>query len=103
MFRAAAFIACALVGTLPPPAAAQQPAPVYTAGEFRGTSQQDGGRRLYAHIKIAPGAKIPFSTLSYRVRDRQLVAGLQHGARVEFRAERHDGENVLVAIRPAQR
>lgn len=75
------------------------PAPVYTQGEFRSLSQEDGGQRVYAHIKVAPGRKIPFSTLTYRVLDRQLLAGIAPGTRVEFRAERRDGENVLLAIR----
>jgi CubicO group peptidase (beta-lactamase class C family) len=74
---------------------------VYTRGEFRGTFEEDGGRKLYARVKIAPGYKIPFSTLSYRVLDRKLLAGIQPGAAVDFRAERIDGENTIVALRAA--
>jgi Cu/Ag efflux protein CusF len=76
---------------------AQVAPPVYTSGEYRGTSQQ--GDRHYAHIKIAPGQKIPFSTLSYRLLAPDLVAKLKPGDRVSFRAERVDGENVLREIR----
>lgn len=72
--------------------------PVYTQGEFRSASQEKDGRR-YAHIKLAPERKIPFSTLSYRVLDPALLEGMKPGARVEFLAERRDGENVLTAIR----
>jgi Cu/Ag efflux protein CusF len=84
-----------------PTAAVEAPHQVYTRGEFRGTSEEEGGRRLYAHIKLAPGHKIPFSTLAYRVPDRTLLTGVQQGAAVEFLAKRQDGENVLTAIRPA--
>lgn len=82
-----------------PEASASSPA-VHTQGEFRSRSQEDGGRSTFAHIKIAPGWKIPFTTMRYRVRDARLLDGLKPGTRVEFRAERVDGENVLLAIRP---
>lgn len=84
-----------------PPAAAD-PATIYTQGEFRAVSQEQGSRDTFAHIKVAPGVKIPFSTITYRVRDAALLKGLQPGTRVEFRAERVEGENVLVAIKPRQ-
>lgn len=83
-------------------AAAADPASVYTQGEFRAVSQEQGSRDSFAHIKVAPGMKIPFTTITYRVRDAALLKGLQPGTRVEFRAERVEGENVLVAIRPRQ-
>jgi hypothetical protein len=82
----------------PPGAMAE---PIHTRGELRATSQDKDGHR-YAHIKLAPGKKIPFSTLTYRVLDPALLEGLKPGARVEFLAERRDGENVLTAIRPAR-
>ena len=72
---------------------------VYTRGEFRGTFEEDGGRRLYARVKLAPGLKLPFSTLTFRVRDPKLVVGIASGAAVEFRAERVDGENMITALR----
>ena len=73
---------------------------VYTRGEYRGTFEERNGR-LYVRVKLVPGSKIPFSTLTYRVTDRKLVAGLSSGAVVEFRAERIDGENTIIAMRPA--
>lgn len=76
-------------------------AAVYTRGEFRAASSDAGGH--YAHIKIAPGRKIPFSTITYRVNDVQMLAQFTPGMQVEFRAQRIDGENVLTAIRPLQR
>jgi Cu/Ag efflux protein CusF len=72
---------------------------VYTRGEFRGTFEEDAGRRLYARVKLAPGLKLPFSTLTFRVRDRQLVTGIASGAAIEFRAEPMDGENTITALR----
>jgi Cu/Ag efflux protein CusF len=99
--------AAALLCCMPGPLFAQTPvadqaAAVYTHGEYRAVSRQDGGSSTFAHIKVAPGVKIPFSTITYRVRDAALLDGLQPGTRVEFRAERVEGENVLVAIRPRQ-
>jgi Cu/Ag efflux protein CusF len=75
--------------------------PVHTRGELRATSQDQDGRQ-YAHIKLAPGQKIPFSTLTYRVLDPALLQGMKPGTAVEFLAQRRDGENVLTAIRPAR-
>ncbi|HYE39504.1 MAG TPA: serine hydrolase domain-containing protein [Ramlibacter sp.] len=72
---------------------------VYTRGEFRGFEERNG--RLYARVKLVPGSKIPFSTLTYRVAERKLVADLASGTVVEFRAERIDGENTIIAMRPA--
>lgn len=95
-------IAASLLGTCMPLAASGAPAEeVYTRAVVRGTSEEEGGRRLYIHLKLVPRAKIPFSTLAYRVLDRELVARLREGDSVAFRAERRDGENVLTAIRPA--
>jgi len=80
-----------------PPAAAG----VFTRATVRGVYEEDGGKRLYIRLKLIPRGKIPFSTLTYRVLDRALVAGIAEGASVAFRAERIDGENTLTAIRPA--
>lgn len=65
-------------------------------------TEEDGGTRVYVHLKIVPRAKVPFTTLRFRVHDRALLAGLSAGASVKFRAERIDGENTLVAIRAVQ-
>lgn len=99
---AAALLCCMPVAALAQAAAADPAATVYTQGEFRAVSQEPGSRDSFAHIKVAPGVKIPFSTITYRVRDAALLKGLEPGSRVEFRAERVEGENVLVAIRPCQ-
>ena len=98
----AALLLCCLAGAASAQAAATTAATVYTHGEFRAVSQEPGSRDTFAHIKVAPGVKIPFSTITFRVRDAALLKGLQPGTRVEFRSERVEGENVLVAIRPRQ-
>lgn len=72
---------------------------IYTRGEFRGSFTEDGGRRVYARVKLAPGRQVPFSTLTYRLRDGKLVQGLQPGTQVDFRAERIDGENTITELR----
>jgi CubicO group peptidase (beta-lactamase class C family) len=74
---------------------------VYTRGELRSALERDSAGHSYVRIKVVPRAKLPFSTLTFRVLDPALLAGLQPGALVEFRAERKDGENTLTAIRPA--
>ena len=94
-------VARAAAAVQPPPSATD----VYTRAIVRSISEQDG-HRLYIRLKLIPRAKIPFSTVTYRVRDRRLIAGLHEGASVAFRAERLDGENVLTAIHiaaPCQR
>ena len=72
---------------------------IYTRGEFRGSFTEDGGRRVYARLKLAPGRQVPFSTLTYRLRDAKLLEGLQPGAQVDFRAERIAGENTITEMR----
>ncbi len=82
-----------------PEAAAPADAPVEARATLRSVTEEDGGKRVYVHLKILPGAKLPFTTLRYRVRDKAMLAGLQEGASVKFRAERIAGENTLLAIR----
>jgi Cu/Ag efflux protein CusF len=79
----------------PPGSAAE----VYTRAVVRSISKEGG--RLYIRLKLIPRAKLPFSTVTYRVLDARLVAGLREGDSVAFRAERLDGDNVLVAIHAA--
>ena len=43
--------------------------------------------------------KLPFSTLTFRVRNPKLLVGIASGAAVEFRAEPVDGENTITALR----
>jgi Cu/Ag efflux protein CusF len=73
---------------------------VFTRATVRATFEQDHGRRLYISLRLNLPVEAPFSALTFRVRDRALVAGLRPGASVEFQAGRIDGENVVTAIRP---
>lgn len=84
-------------GPVEPPAGAAE---VYTRAIVRSISRDDG-KNLYIRLKLMPRSKIPFSTVTYRVRDARLVAGLREGDSVAFKAERIDGENVLTAIHKA--
>lgn len=81
------------------PASAREAAPVESRAILRSVSEEEGGKRVYVHLKVAPHANLPFTTLRFRVRDRALLAGLPEGASVKFRAERIAGENTLVSIR----
>jgi CubicO group peptidase (beta-lactamase class C family) len=83
----------------PASTAAAQVSPVETRAILRSITEEDGGNRAYVHLKIVPGANLPFTTLRFLVLDKALVAGLREGSIVKFRAERVDGENTLVAIR----
>ena len=69
---------------------------LYTRAVVRSVATEHG--QLYIRLKVAPQAKIPFSTHTYLVKDAKLVAGLKEGDSVRFRAERQGGENVLTAI-----
>lgn len=80
-------------------AAVQDVAPVETRAKFRSLTEEDGGARAYVHLTLLPGAKLPFSTLRFRVHDKAMLAGLSEGVSVKFRAERIDGETALTAIR----
>lgn len=97
---------CGLAAAGPAAAQAAPAAPaaaegVFTRATVRGIFEEDGGKRVYIRLKLVPRGKIPFSTLTFRVPDRALVAGIAEGASVAFRAERIGGENTLTAIRPA--
>jgi Cu/Ag efflux protein CusF len=72
---------------------------VLTRAIVQSIVEQEGGRRIHIHLKVAPGAKLPFTTLTFRVPDRQMIAGLAQGQSVKFSARRIDGENTLTAIR----
>lgn len=83
----------------PSSAAVPTDAAVETRATLRSVAEEDDGKRVYVYLKILPRAKLPFTTLRYRVPDKAMLAGLQEGASVKFRAERIDGENTLLAIR----
>lgn len=86
-----------------PPAPLTSAAPqanlVETRATVRSIAEEDGGKRMVVHLKLAPASNLRFTTLRFRVRETALLAGLHAGSSVKFRAERIDGENTLVAIR----
>lgn len=64
----------------------------------------DGKR--YIRLQLLPRARLPFSTLTFRVRDPALLDGIAEGGWVKFTAERLEGENTLTSVRvvdPCQR
>ncbi|MEJ7930548.1 serine hydrolase [Ramlibacter sp. AN1015] len=73
--------------------------PVEKRATLRSITREDGGKRVYVHLKVALHANLPFTTLRFYVRDPALLSSLQKGATVKFRAERIAGENTLVSIR----
>jgi Cu/Ag efflux protein CusF len=94
---ASAPIVAHAVGAAEAPASAAE---VYTRAIVRSVSTNDD-KHLYIRLKLIPRSKIPFSTVTYRVLDAHLIAGLREGDSVAFKAERLDGENVLRAIHTA--
>ncbi len=72
--------------------------PVYTSARLMSSHEEPGGK-LYLHLKIPPRSKIPFTTQTFRLADRKLVADIADGTPVEFVSRRLEGENTVVAIR----
>lgn len=70
---------------------------VYTRARFVAVHEEAG--KPYVRLTLVPRAKLPFSTQTFRLADRELVAGIADGSPVEFVARRIDGENTVVAIR----
>lgn len=91
--------ALAAPGEITPPAAAAED--VFTPAVLRAVFTEAGGTELYVRLKLlVTGGDLPFTTLTFRVLDPALLAGLGEGSRVAFRAARIAGENTVVAIRP---
>ena len=72
--------------------------PVYTRARLMSSHEEPGGK-LYLRLKIPPRSKIPFTTQTFRLADRKLVADIADGTPVEFVSRRLEGENTVVAIR----
>ncbi|WP_326537181.1 hypothetical protein [Pseudorhodoferax sp.] len=89
--------------TAPPAAAtaAQERALVFTRATVQSVFDEDKGRKHYIRLKLGPGSGLPFRTLTFRVRDPEMVAPFPPGTGVEFVAQRVDGENTLTALRAA--
>lgn len=61
------------------------------------SSYQDVGKS-YVRLRLLPRSKIPFTTQTFRVMDRSLLADIHEGAWVKFTSRNVDGENVLTAL-----
>lgn len=72
--------------------------PLATRGQVRAITRDNAGKTTIA-LKILPRTKLPFSTLTFRVRDLGLVNGFAAGDEVFFVAAQVDGENTLQALR----
>jgi len=83
----------------PGPNAKRPAETVYTRARLTSSFEERG--RLYVRMKLLPRSKIPFTTMTYRVRDKDLVRPFSAGSSVEFLAERLDGENTITAMRLA--
>lgn len=71
--------------------------PVYTRARLVSVGKESDGRIL-VRLKLLPRSKIPFSTLTFVVRDKALLADIPEGAWVKFQARSEDGVNVLTSI-----
>lgn len=71
--------------------------PVYTRARVASFSKESDGK-LYVQLKLLPKSKLPFTTQTFRVQDRSLLADVAEGAWVRFRSTRIDGENVVTAL-----
>ncbi|MBT2335266.1 hypothetical protein J7E49_15275 [Variovorax paradoxus] len=72
--------------------------PVFTRARFVSAHEESGGKP-YVRLTLLPRAKLPFTTQTFRLADRRLLADIQEGSPVEFVSRRIDGENTVVAIR----
>jgi len=90
--------AAAQPGVPGPAEAAAAAAPVYTRARVASFHEEAEGKS-YVRLKLLPRAKIPFTTQTFRVTDRALLAGIAEGASVEFTSRHVDGENVVTSIR----
>jgi hypothetical protein len=96
---AAASLLPLLAAAGPPPAVAAPPQVVYTRAQVRALPAASGPEAGLLRLKIRPRARIPFSTLTFRVRDAALLDGIRVGDEVEFTARAEEGENVLTRLR----
>lgn len=74
---------------------------VETHAKVRSIFEEDGGQRVYIRLKLVQLHDKPFTTLTYRVADRALLAGIAEGSSVAFTAARAGGENTITSLRAA--
>ena len=80
-------------------AASTPAAPVTTRARVVSVEREGGrGGAALVRLQLLPRAKLPFTTLAFRVADPTLLAGIFKGAWVKFTARRVEGENTLTSI-----
>ena len=94
---AAAFIAASAAADEKGSGTSGSDTAVYTRAVVRSLSAEANGK-VYVRLKLLPRSKIPFSTQTFLVADRSLLAGIAEGASVKFTAKHLDGENTLTSI-----
>ncbi|MEO8024147.1 hypothetical protein [Polaromonas sp.] len=82
-------------------AAASSQQLVETRATVRSIFEEDGGQRIYIRLKLVQLDNKPFTTLTFRVTDRSLLAGIAEGSSVAFTAARAGGENTITSLRAA--
>lgn len=88
-------VAASLCCALAPSAVTAEP--VFTRARLVSV-QPDRDGQLLVRLKLLPRSKIPFSTQTFTVRDRALVADIPEGSWVKFTARSEGGVNWLTAI-----
>ncbi|MBB3178638.1 copper-binding protein [Variovorax sp. Sphag1AA] len=94
--RAIAAAICIIV-TSGVAAQGNDPSPVYTRARLTSLFEEAGGK-LYVRLRLLPKSKIPFTTQTFRLPDRSLVADIPEGSSVKFTSKHIDGENTLTSI-----
>ena len=99
--RAIAVAICVVIATSGAVAEANDPpGAVYTRARLTSLFEEPGGR-LYVRLRLLPRSKIPFTTQTFRLPERSLVADIPEGSWVRFTAKHVDGENTLTSIHVA--
>lgn len=82
-------------------AQANEPATVFTRARLTSTFEEPGGK-LYVRLKLLPRSKIPFTTQTFRLAERSLLADIPDGSWVKFTSKHVDGENTVTFIQLAE-
>lgn len=97
--RCLLWLTAVMGSVLPWSTASAQAAPrVYTRAVVRDLPAA-GAQPALLRLKVAPRGKLPFSTLTFHLQDRQLLQGIALGDEVGFIAERRPEGNTVIALR----
>ena len=78
-------------------AQANESVPVSTRARLMSYYEEPGGK-LYVRLKLLPRSKLPFTTQTFRMPDRALLAAIPEGSWVKFTSKHIAGENTLTSI-----